>query len=315
MDKLPLVSIYKVFGIFSFKFNSKSKVFDTNSSFQYYGTILTLLMQTFNFVCFIFRQPYKSQYLVDAYNASVTAKISLYLNADLWIVLNISTMFQINIRAKKLCQLLNEEKVMNQALKSSQEIVKLNEQHRARVKLIFNVYLYSTVMISAINIYFSYGLTKLAIFTLFSQCLVFCQFFLGHHFELMIFEKLMTHYKALQFKISCDRVRAYLEMYSSCLKMSKQAIKIFQLNKYVCIVIAQVLFSFNLLVYYDMISKGSKLNYFRTLNWHLVLFVILVVCHSWNRLANEVRNFCFCCFVKILISLICYYSLLRFFNQ
>lgn len=286
MDKLPLLSIFQVFGIFSFKFNMKFKLYETNSSLQFYGRFLTLLIQTFNLFWFIFRQTNIFRNNITIKNTSFTIWITINLNRMLWIVLNISTMSQIIFQMKDVCQLLNANKTWTNSLINK----KLNEKHCNRIKLIWNLYLYPIIIISAINAYLSYGPTKIGLFSLFSHYLIFCQFFICQLFELMIIENIITHFEVLQFKASRGTIKSFIERLSNRLKVSKRAVKLFQLNKYVSIVLVQVICSFYFFVYCDMIAKRSAINYFRLLNWQLVLSIVPVVCHSWHRLFKEVRN-------------------------
>lgn len=290
MNKVPLISVFKVFGIFSFRFNSKSKLFETSSNLQYYGKFLTVLIQTFNWFCFMFRQTYIIKYVLTVNNTSFTTLITLHLDRILWMALNISTMSQIIFRAKNICQLLNAELSTNETWKNSKRNIKLYEQHCSRVKLMWSAYLYPNLIIGAINVYIYYGATKFGLFSFISHYLIFCQFFIGQFFELMIVEKVMYHAKALQLTASYETVKLYIEMQFNFLKISKRAVKLFQLNKYISVVLVQIACSSYLLVYYEMITRSSKRNYFRVVNWQLVLSVILVVCHSWHRLTKQVRN-------------------------
>lgn len=298
MDQPPLISIFKIFGVFSFKTNPKSGFYETSYGLQRYGKVITLLIQSFNLFSFIYRQKFVAKYFTKANITSKTSLLVIHFDALLWMALNISTVANIILRPKELCLLLNGELAANAISRKSESNKRLSEQHLTCVKNLWRGFLYPIVIFSAFNVWFTYGPTIVGYFTLFSQFWFWCQFLSGQFFELVILEKWMVHFKVLQCEVSRETVRVDMEMYSSWFKLIKMAVNLFHLNKFVCMVFAQMGISTYLFLYYEMMASGPRINYVRAMHYLLVLLVPLMVAHSWHRLTKEVRNFKFLNYLK-----------------
>lgn len=291
MNRFPLAPIFKLFGLFPFKFNQRTNIYQKNLGLLYYGAFLTLFIQMLNTIGFFIRYMYILIHLANAEIFSVTSQTVVLVDCILWRIFNISTMFKSITSSNKFCALLNKHLQVEQRLDDQPiSLLKLNQQYQFRVKCISNVYLFLTVFGTALNVKLNWSSSAFDYLTLVSNYLVFSQFLIGHCYELMLMEKVVSHYRALQSLVSSEAMRLWIDMEVVVTKIAKRTVGLFQLNKYICVVVVLVDFPSYMFLYYAKMSKGAIASSFSTLIWQFVLSIVLVVCYSWHRVDSEVSD-------------------------
>lgn len=280
------VRLFKLFGLFSFKYDSQRHEYRPNLVLFSYGAVFTFIIQVFNATSFYLRYNYIMGHFSNAKIVSITSKIIVIPDSILWIVLNICTMFKIIFSYKKFCQLLNDHLYLRQQFSS----VTLNTKYRVRVQKICLVYSVITIFGTAINVHKNYQVASVFFFTLFSHYMVFSQFLLGHFYELILVEKLVMYYRALE--PSVNSLQTFLKASYVVTRITKRTFSLFQFNKYLCVVILHIIFSISSFYCYDQIyAQGLTLRLWTASIWQIVLSIVLVDCHSWHRVTSEVSTF------------------------
>lgn len=124
--------------------------------------------------------------------------------------------------------------------------------------------------------------------------LLYCvvvQYYIGHVFEFVLFEYLNNYFEQLLCQLSplCRQkqfLRQCITVQSDLWLISTKFIKLFELNKIICLTVETLLLS----IYWFYSIDFTRLNLLLPLMWQTLVSIIFLTCHSWHRLTMQVSN-------------------------
>lgn len=124
--------------------------------------------------------------------------------------------------------------------------------------------------------------------------LLYClvgQYYLGHVFEFVLFECLTNYFEQLlsQMKYHCGEwkvLREVITVQSDLWEISGKFIKLYELNKIICLTLKTVLVSIYWFYSYDF----TRLNLLPPIIWQGLVSILFLTCHTWHRLTMQVSD-------------------------
>lgn len=271
------------FGLIHCVYNAKLNRFIPSLRLTVYGALISLAIQLFSALSFYVRRMYILQALLTINPLSVMANIIVAFDCTMWIIMIGTPVLTVFSKQKSIRRILNHILKYDQKyLRDSKDMAdNIFQSRMSKIAKIFGVFVsFGNLFVSLFN----YGLKPIALFTIVSHCIMTTQFVLGHSYELMFFEKLQLNYWILeQTTTNGHKIKSCIKQHSKLMHLTKKAANVFGPNKIICLASLTILISVYWFYTYDHIKSVVP-----TFVWQMILSVIFVVCHSWDRMSSKV---------------------------
>lgn len=283
--------LFTIFGLIHYVYDSNHHRYVPSCHLTIYGILVSLLIQSFTSFSFYVRRNYILQALLTIRPLSVMATVIVAFDCAMWIILGTGQILSVILRRNRIGRILNqflryEDKYLNEG----QEIV--DKVFHARLRKVSIVFGTLVTFGNCFVGFYNYGLKPISVFTVISHYCLTSQFILGHSYELMFFEKLQLNFLMLEQKLtnivkdtSFCNVRICIRMHAKLLSLSKKTTNVFGPNKIVCLASLTILISVYWFYTYDHVKSVVP-----TLVWQMILSMVFVVCHSWDRMCDKVSS-------------------------
>lgn len=285
-----LQTVFRIFGIVLPHYDPITNRYKENLNHLVYTSCLTVAIQIFNlyFLSTDLRSIVDIKILVNE-NHVWLSKIIVTIDFLLLFLGSISTVVNIFIHRKTLTKLLNT--LLNFQLCNNvafSESPHFKRRIYALTSLLIVYMCLVPVLSERINNRLGSFMQYLYLVLLY--CVV-VQYYIGHVFEFVLFEYLNNYFEQLlcQLRPLCRQkqfLRQCITVQSDLWLISTKFIKLFELNKIICLTFETLLLS----IYWFYSIDFTRLNLLLPLMWQTLVSIIFLTCHSWHRLTMQVSN-------------------------
>lgn len=281
--------LFVIFGLVHNVYDIKLNRYTLSQRLTLYGIGISILIQTFNSFSFYVRRKYISQALLTVRPVSVMSNIIVAFDCCIWIIMCSTPILSVTIRRTRICRIMNhflryDQKYQIECQEMADTMFQ-NRMHRL-YKWFGSLVLFGNCFVGLYN----YGLTPITAFTMISHYFLTAQFVLGNSYELMFFEKLQLNFLMLELKLAkIDKsnlsrgVKICIKNHSRLVSLARKATNVFGTNKIVCLASLTILISVYWFYTYDHLRSVVP-----TVVWQMILSMVFVVCHSWDRMSSKV---------------------------
>lgn len=202
-------------------------------------------------------------------------------------ITNVCTVVTILMHKAQHCNLLNQLLEIETTLGAS-------NTHKSRIHATFYALLFNHLIAFPLYIYLQIGVSWFSLTRLIAVNFHSVQYEFGHLYEMVVLGKLTTFFSSVSLLKMNDEadVRHFIVQFDSVLTLTKSAMKLFQVNKIVCLICINLLFSFSFFYDLDRI-ENIELSFLHWISIFLrqsVLGIIFVVCNNWHGLMEQVSH-------------------------
>lgn len=219
------------------------------------------------------------------FNWFVTSGLLLFFS--LYVILNLSASLTILYNIKKHCKLLNklikiDKQSTNLVVTNTKSAAGIQHTYELHIKLWYFAIVAIYFVAFPTYIYAYFGITVIGITRFIAIYCHSVQYLFGHLYEMIVIEKLCSHFKRLQLRDDVC-VRQYFLLWHRYWALAVKATKFFAFSKIPTLVCVNLILSLYWFCNYDRLQ-----NFLFFFVRQIVLYFVFVVCHNWHRLANEV---------------------------
>lgn len=277
MKNFPLLHIvFRLFGVFFAEYDPTTNRYEINFNLFVYSSILTLTIQIFNlYITSDLRSNAEAELLLNLHH-ELMSKLVFTLDYLILFAISVSTIVNIFVHRKKQMLCLNS--LITIHLEHSFKFPEKKCLNKLTSLLTASLFI-GPILSELINKRLANLQQWLYLLSLY--CLII-QYYIGHVFECVLFEYLTYNFE----QVKCHRrvLRQCISSHIDLWWISSKLIKLFELNKIVCLSLTKVLISIYWFYHYDL----HQLSFLPPLIWQTLVSIIFVACHSWHRLREQV---------------------------